>query len=107
MMNSINSYNIFRMAADFQAALEKASSNFDFRDLLLKEERAIVTHESKKEQEAAVFQESAHLETFKENLTTLLAQLNKVAGTFGRNSCKVLKGIVAFKTFKEKVEEMA
>ena len=94
------------MAADFQAALETVTSNFDFHDLLLKEEKAVVTHESKKEQEAAVFLESAHLEIFKEDLKILLTQVQKVAGTFGRNSCKVLKGLIAFRTFKERVEDM-
>ena len=33
------------MAADFQAALETVTSDFDFHDLLLKEEKAVVTHE--------------------------------------------------------------
>ena len=95
------------MAADFQAALETATDNFDFHALLLKEEKPVVTHETKKEQEAAVFQSSDHLEGFKENLTTLLAQIHKLAGTFGKNSYKVLKGLIAFKAFKDSVETMS
>ena len=94
------------MAADFQAALEAVTDNFDFHALLLKEEKPVVTHQTKKEQEAAVFQASDHLEGFKEDLTTLLAQIQKVAGTFGRNSCKVLKGLMAFRVFKDTVENM-
>ena len=94
------------MAADFQAALETVTDNFDFHALLLKEEKLVVTHETKKEQEAAVFQASDHLEGFKENLTTLLAQIQKVAGTFGKTSYKVLKGLIAFKAFKDSVENM-
>ena len=94
------------MADDFQAALETVTDNFDFQALLLKEEKPIVTHETKKQQEAAVYQSSDHLEDFKENLTNLLIQINKVAGTFGKNSYKVLKGLNAFKAFKDFVETM-
>ena len=94
------------MAADFQAALETATDNFDFHALLLKEEKPVVTHETKKQQEAAVFQASDHLEGFKENLTTLLTQIQKVCGTFGKKSYKVLKGLIAFKAFKDSLENM-